>query len=60
MEKEKGFLDRFKEGFMPASARADAQVSENRRKYGDQYRKDIAEGRDKARDKFIKGFFERK
>jgi len=55
--KEKSTWDYIKDGFKPAAARADEEVSMSRKAYGDQFQKDRDAGAQVVRDKFKKGFF---
>ena len=56
-EKKKSFFQAFKDGFKPASARADDMVSESRKQFGNQYEEDRKKGAQFMREKFKKGFF---
>ena len=48
--------DVFKEGFMPASARADAQVRKNRADYGNKLEEDMKQTPEERAKKLREGF----
>jgi hypothetical protein len=55
-KEEKSGWQVFKEGFMPADARADAQVRQNRAQYGNQLEKDMKESPEERAKKLREGF----
>lgn len=58
-KQDKGFWDKVKEGFQPASARADQMVQENRQKYGNKLESDLAESQEERARKLREGFIKR-
>ncbi len=51
--------DVFKEGFMPASARADANVRQNRADYGNKLQEDMKESAEDRAKKLREGFLKK-
>ena len=55
-KKAKSTWEYFKEGFAPASSRADAQVSENRAQYGNKLEEDMKQSPEERAKKLREGF----
>jgi len=58
-EKDKGIWEQFKAGFEPASARADAQVRQNRATYGDKLQEDMKQSPEERAKKLREGFMKK-